>query len=115
VTPASLWRAIADWWSLHKGATRDKRTLAEHREAGSTPDIPIVIHAANSIEGIPREYAALRALFGEPTRDWKLINRRVLSTQNGRTLERFVVSIDHYECRSCGGYSGATPHMSIRF
>jgi hypothetical protein len=61
-------------------------------EAGSTPDTAIFIPAANSIEGIPREYAALRALFGESNRDWKLLNRSVINTNNGRMLDKFVLS-----------------------
>lgn len=66
--------------------------VAPPTEAGSTPDTAIFIHAANSIEGIPREYAALRALFGESNRDWKLLNRSVINTNNGRMLEKFVLS-----------------------
>lgn len=70
----------------------NRATSAALTEAGSTPGSPIVIHAAHSIEGIPREYAALRALFGEAKRNWNLIDRRVINTDDGRTLERFVVS-----------------------
>lgn len=62
-------------------------------KGGTTPDSAIRIHAANSIEGIPKEYAVLKAMFGVPNQDWKLIGRSVLDTDaDGRRLERFIIS-----------------------
>jgi hypothetical protein len=62
-------------------------------EGGTTPDSAIKIHAANSIEGIPKEYALLTAMFGKPNRDWKRISRSVIDTDDGRKLEKFILSV----------------------
>jgi hypothetical protein len=61
-------------------------------EAGTTPESAIRIHATNSLEGIPKEYAVLDGMFGTPNRDWKLIERLVVNADDGRTLEKFTVS-----------------------
>jgi hypothetical protein len=62
-------------------------------EGGSTPDTPIEIPAANSIEGIPKEYAVMIARFGQPKRDWKIIARSVIEMADGRKLEKFILSV----------------------
>jgi hypothetical protein len=62
-------------------------------EGGATPESAIRIHAANSLEGIPKEYAILNAMFGTPNRDWKLITRSVIHADDGRKLEKFIVSV----------------------
>jgi hypothetical protein len=61
-------------------------------EAGATAETAIVIHATNSLEGIPKEYAALSGMFGTRNRDWKLIERSVIHGARGRQLEKFIVS-----------------------
>jgi hypothetical protein len=61
-------------------------------KGGTTPGSAIRIHAANSIEGIPKEYAVLKAMFGTPNQDWKLIERSLLDTNDGRRLEKFIIS-----------------------
>ncbi len=60
-------------------------------KGGTTPESAIRIHAANSLEGIPKEYAVLKAMFGTPNKNWKLIERSLLDT-DGRRLEKFVIS-----------------------
>jgi hypothetical protein len=61
-------------------------------EDGATPESAIRVHASNCIEGIPKEYAILRAMFGTPNKDWKLINRCVIDSDRGRKLEKFALS-----------------------
>jgi len=61
-------------------------------EGGTTPESAIRIHAANSLEGIPKEYAVLNAMFGAPNVDWKLIERSLLDPDDGRRLEKLVIS-----------------------
>ena len=61
-------------------------------KGGTTPESAICIHAANSLEGIPKEYAALTSMFGSRNRDWKVIERIVIHAENGRKLEKFIVS-----------------------
>ena len=58
---------------------------------GATPETAIQIRAANSIEGIPKEYAMLRAMFGTPNQDWKLMGRSVIHGR--RILEKFIISV----------------------
>lgn len=67
------------------------RTAVPITEGGATPETAIRILAANSLEGIPKEYAILRAMFGTPNRDWKLISRSVI--HGSQKLEKFVVSV----------------------
>jgi hypothetical protein len=62
-------------------------------EGGATPESAIYIHAANSLEGIPKEYVILGAMFGTPNQEWKLIGRSVIHADDGRKLERFIVSV----------------------
>jgi hypothetical protein len=48
-------------------------------KGGTTPESAIRIHAANSLEGIPKEYAILKAMFGSKNQDWKLIERQLFA------------------------------------
>jgi hypothetical protein len=61
-------------------------------KGGTTPESAIRIHAANSLVGIPKEYPVLKAMFGAPNQDWKLIERSLLDTDDGRRLEKFIIS-----------------------
>ncbi len=61
-------------------------------EDGATPENAIRIHAASSVEGIPKEYVILEAMFGTPNQDWKLIGRSLIHTNDGRRLDRFIIS-----------------------
>jgi hypothetical protein len=61
-------------------------------EDGATPENAIRIRAANSVEGIPKEYVILEAMFGTSNQDWKLIERSLIHTNGGRRLDRFVIS-----------------------
>lgn len=61
-------------------------------EGGATPESAILIHAANSLEGIPKIYAKLTEMFGTPKRDWKLIERSVINADGGQKLEKFIIS-----------------------
>jgi hypothetical protein len=62
-------------------------------EGGATPETAIRIWAANSIEGIPKEYAMLTAMFGSPNKDWKLIGRSLIHLDDGRKLEKFIIGV----------------------
>jgi hypothetical protein len=64
-------------------------------DRGATADTPIRIHAANSLEGIPKEYAILTTMFGTLNRDWKLIERSLIHSDDGRKLEKFIVSVSN--------------------
>lgn len=61
-------------------------------EPGATPASAIRIRAKNSIEGIPKEYAVLEAMFGTRSKDWKLIDRSLIHEDDGRKLEKFIIS-----------------------
>lgn len=74
----------------HKASTLGTTIPAK---GGATPESAIHIHAANSLEGIPKEYAILRAMFGTQNQDWKLIERSLIHADDGRKLERFVISV----------------------
>lgn len=65
---------------------------AQPTQGGSTLESAIPIHAANSLEGIPKEYAILRAMFGTEQRDWKLIDRFLTHTDDGRKIEKLIVN-----------------------
>jgi len=65
---------------------------AVRSEGGTTPESAIRIHAANSLEGIPKEYAILGAMFGTENKDWKVIERSLIHANDDRKLEKFVVS-----------------------
>jgi hypothetical protein len=67
-------------------------TLEKPSQNGLTPATAIPIKAANSAEGIPKEYAAMIALFGRPNRDWKKMDRSTIEYQN-RILEKFILSV----------------------
>lgn len=71
---------------------RALKAVALVREAGTTPENAIRIQAANSLEGIPKEYAVLSAMFGTVGKDWKIIDHRVIKASDGRDLERFIIS-----------------------
>src|ERR1035437_2364519 len=63
---------IPSWATNHRQAnsTIDEVVkTAPLTGTGATPDSAICISAANSIEGIPKEFATLKALFGMPNRD----------------------------------------------
>lgn len=62
-------------------------------EGGLTQENAIRIHAANSLEGIPKEYAILRAMLGTENKDWKLIERILIHADDGRKIERFIISV----------------------
>lgn len=58
---------------------------------GESPDTAYRLSAANSLEGIKKEYETLSSVFGRRDKDWKLVSRSQVS-HNGRTLEKFDVS-----------------------
>ncbi len=63
----------------------------ERPKPGESPDTAFQLPAANSLEGIKKEYDTLSQLFGRRDRDWKLVARSQVA-HNGRTLEKFDVS-----------------------
>jgi hypothetical protein len=64
-------------------------------DRGATPETAIRIHASNSLEGIPKEYATLSSMFGTLNRDWKLIERSLIHGDDGRKLEKFILSVSN--------------------
>jgi hypothetical protein len=61
-------------------------------EDGATPENAIRIHAANSVEGVSKEFVVLEAMFGTQDRDWKFIERSLVHPDDGRKLDRFIIS-----------------------
>ena len=80
---------------LASSPSQQSTRAAPPTEGGATPETAIRIRAANSIEGIPKEYAMLAAMFGKPNKDWKLIARSLIHADDGRKLEKFIVSVSN--------------------
>jgi len=59
---------------------------------GASPETAIFIEERNSLEGIPKEYAALEAKFGKKDVDWKVVERFLVEPGDGRVLEKFILS-----------------------
>ena len=66
---------------------------APKNEDGAIPERSIRIHAADSMEAIPKEYAILTKMFGQRDRDWKLVHRSLLQSPDGRKLDKFILSV----------------------
>jgi len=66
---------------------------ANPASGGATSESAIRIQAANSLEGIPKEYGVLGAMFGTQNQDWKLIERSLIHANDGRKLEKFIISV----------------------
>lgn len=90
VALAKKYRASPTMDTLYSSRAPEAKPIA--RIEGGTPETAIRIHATNSIDGIPKEYAALSAMFGKRDKDWKLIDRTLIHANDGRKLERFIVS-----------------------
>ncbi|GEM_PF-4133241 len=74
------------------GAPSERNAGAPPSGDGSSPDAAIIIEARHSLEGIPKEYAALEARFGRKDVDWKVVERFLIEPGDGRVLEKFIVS-----------------------
>jgi hypothetical protein len=90
VSLAKEYRASPTMDTLYPSRPPEMKPIA--RIEGSTPETAIRIRAANSVEGIPKEYAALSAMFGKRNKDWKLIDRTLIHADDGRKQEKFIVS-----------------------
>jgi hypothetical protein len=92
----SMLRVVELLWQLKNApiatSLATAKKTAPPKEDGATPDTAIRISAANSLEGIPKEYAALGTMFGVRNKDWKVIERSFIHANDGRKLEKFIVS-----------------------
>jgi hypothetical protein len=70
-------------------ATTDKPSTVHNN--GTTAERAWVITAANSAEGIRAEYSIMSKLFGKPQQDWKVLNRKIIKSNN-KTVEHFTLS-----------------------
>jgi hypothetical protein len=80
---------LKDKWGERKAPTPETAISAGD---GATPENAIRIHAANSVEGISKQYAILEAMFGTQNLDWKFIERSLIHADDGRKLDRFIIS-----------------------
>ena len=53
---------------------------------------PIVIKATGTVEGISLEFSTLEKMFGMRDVDWRLHDRLVDQREDGRVIERFILS-----------------------
>jgi hypothetical protein len=60
---------------------------------GESPETAILVNAINSIDGIAKEYELLDNRFGKKGIDWKVVDRFLVSPSDGRTLEKFILSV----------------------